>query len=200
MKLTYQEAGGRRPRDERTTQVTMDDALTAAAVRGAPTPEEAWARLGVPVPFDPAQRDRLTGALERVLAHSEAIVKGLTAFRALAPDAEVPPAWVDRMVELHVAELEAYWALDAEAVAGALSGGWTTGEAERFVADPAERVRQRARWQAAAVKPAGPALWFDKLVRALDAAGDPEAAGRDLVAEATRRHFADWRRTRVRTR
>lgn len=200
MKLTYREGRRAAPPDERIVQAGLDDGLAPEAVRMAPTPDAAWDLLGVPAPFDPALRERLTAALERVLASSDAIVKGLRAFRALDPDADVPPAWVDRMVELHAAELEAYWALDEEAVAGAAAGGWTTGDAGALDCSPEERVAQRARWQAEAVRPGAAALWFDKLARRLDRRDEGvEAvrnAGRTLLVEATRHRFANWQQTR----
>lgn len=191
VKLTYQ---GAATKPERIAQAGMDDLLTAQAVTDAPTPEAAWGALGVPAPFDPALRERLTGALARVLVASDAITKGHAVFDGLAPDEAPPVEWVDRMVELHVQELEAYWALDAEAVAGVAAGSWTATTGEPAATEEVVRIAQRARWQADVVKPPKPALWFTKLLGRLDRAAQTgehvEEAGRALVAEATRRRFA----------
>lgn len=195
MKLTYQ-GGARRP--ERAVQTGMDDLVTASAVATAPTPAAAWDALAPPVPFDPALRERLTGALARVLVASDAIVRGHAAFDGLAPGEEAPPEWVDRMAELHLQELEAYWALDDEAVAGAQAGGWTTTAA--VADDPIARTAARARWQADVVRPPAAALWFDKLARRVEAAASGASAldavrvaGRDLVEACVRHRFGSGR-------
>lgn len=193
----------------------IDDDGLARQVQSAPTADQAWRALGLPGGRDaisPDAVEALAVAVTALCATSDSIGKGLKAFGALAEDAEVPVPWVDRMVELHLAELEGYWALDDLAYAGLVEGGWTVTQPDRDppVDDPAARVMRRAEWQAEGMKapPRGQVLAIDRLRNTLSreesidldrgAAGVEavKAAGRGLVAGVALWRFANWQQTR----
>jgi hypothetical protein len=194
-------------KDSRTEPLPLliDDAGLARQVQSAPTADEAWKLLGLPGGRDAASPDAvaaLAAAVTALCATSDSIGKGLKAFGALEPDADVPEAWVSRMVELHLAELEQYWHLDELAYEGLQAGGWTATTPESAPLEEPARIAQRARWQAEHLRPKAPALWWDKLDHRLGWAvtGAPietvREAGRALVEEATRRRFTNWQQTR----
>lgn len=144
---------------------------------------------------------RLVAALDVVLAASDAVSLAVKHFNALPPDTAPPASWVDRAVDLHVALLEAWWALDDEAAVDAAAGGWTVGP-PHAIGTAVERRKIRTVWETELMKPAGKTLWWDRLAYRVDIAMDSdeaEAAGRALVEEGARRRFAAWRNTREET-
>lgn len=186
----------------------LDDQGLAEQVQAAPTAEAAWELLGLPggrKDLPPEAVAALAAAATALCATSDAIGLGLRHFGELDADEDAPAAWIDRMVELYVQELEGFWRFDELAYAGLHEGGWTATHAV-VLADPAERLATRARWQAEPLKPTTPALWWDRLDRVLTeavASGDaepgwerPKREGRSLVAEAARHRFSHWRTTR----
>lgn len=181
----------------------IDEHGLARQVADAPSADEAWRRLGLPGErgaVDPAVLARLLAASEALCKTSDAIGLGLRHFGERPADADPPPEWVERMVALHLEELEGYWGLDELAHAG-LGGGWAIQQpgTELMVEDEAARIAARVRWQLEAVGPRGPALWLDRLLHGLDARTDPaeaKEAGRHLIRLATERHFTNWRTTR----
>jgi hypothetical protein len=149
---------------------------------------------------DRAATARLVAALDVVLAASDAISKAVGYFAQLAPNEAPPPAWVDRAVELHVALLDAWWALDDEAAIDAAAGGWTVGP-PHAIGTPVQRRQIRTVWETELMRPATPELRWDRLARAVEAAllvEDVEPAGRALVAEGSRRRYANWHETAAR--
>jgi hypothetical protein len=180
--------------------LALDDAGLAHRVRHAPSTDEAWTQLGFPggrADVDPAVLARLLEAATAVCGISDAIGKGLSHFGSLAGDAPVPDAWVERMTELHAQELVAYFDLDDLAYEGLIAGGWTatTPGQNPPKPDPVKRIATRTRWEIEAVRPRGPALWLDRLLRGLAAQADPAEArrvGLHVLGVATRRHFSGW--------
>lgn len=200
MKLTPRQS----PRDGRTEPLPLaiDEAGLAQWVQSARTPEEAWKQLNLPggrADLDPGAVDALAKAATELCAIGDAIGKGRLAVAERSKETPLPASWVERLVELYVALLEGYWRLDDLAYAGLKTGGWTVTTPEPPADDPAGRIAQRARWVAEENKPTTPALWFDKLDRALGREvaeclneGELEnvrGAGRELVEEATRDRF-----------
>jgi hypothetical protein len=161
----------------------------------------AGAKPAAPVlTVDRAATARLVAALDTVLDASDSISKAVTHFSTLPPEQAPPPAWVERAVELHVALLEAWWALDDEAAIDAAAGGWTVGP-PHAIGTPLERRRVRTFWELEWLKPQTPVHWWDKQIRALGAAtteAAAEEAGRALVAEGSRRRYANWHETAAR--
>jgi hypothetical protein len=186
--------------------LAINDQGLATWVQTAPTAEEAWRRLALPGArddVDPLAVAALAEAATTLCAIGDAIGLGLRHFGELAPDEDPPASWVDRMVELHVQELEGWWTLDDLAYAGLKEGGWTATHAV-VLADPAWRVAVRARWQAQPLKPKQPSLALDKLDRYLGEAVEVygsdlevvKVAGRALVSGAALHRFSHWRTTR----
>jgi hypothetical protein len=198
-----------RAKDPRTEPLplALDDRGLAEQVQSAPTPEAAWAMLGLPggrQDVDPTAVAALAAAATALCATSDAIGLGLKHFGELSPDEDPPVTWVDRMVALYVQELEGFWALDDLAYQGLKHGGWTVNN-HPTEADPATRLATRARWQAAHLKPRTPALALDKLERLLsqeEAIGNVEGvrlAGKGLVMGAALHRFSRWRIERRRS-
>jgi hypothetical protein len=180
-----------------------DDGL-AEQVQAALTSAEAWKLLGLPGDRDVVPPEAVAALAEvatALCATSDAIGLGLRHFGELADDEEPPASWVDRVTDLYIQELEGFWRLDDLAYQGLEQGGWTATRTV-ILANPAERIAVRSRWQAEPLRPKGPALWWDRLERALadtEATGDAETikeAGRALVEGAARRRFAAWRTVR----
>jgi hypothetical protein len=184
--------------------LVVDDAGLARAVRDAPTPDAAWSQLGFPggrADVDPAVLATLLTVATQTCTTSDQIGKGLTHFGDLPTEEDPPDAWVDRMVELYVQELEQFWRLDELAWLGLRDGGWTATEQGKPPPedDPVARIATRSRWQAEPLKPKEPALWFDKLDRLLTKAETPDdarLAGTALVAAVTHHRFSHWSMTR----
>lgn len=207
MKIAPKQTPETDPRSEPLPLFVRADGL-AEQIRFAGNSQDAWRLLGFAGErgdMDQDVMDRLSAAATALCTIGDAIGKGLVAFGARDPEEPIPASWVDRMVELHGALLEGYWRLDELAWLGVREGGWTVTTKEALADDPAGRVAQRARWVAEENKPREPALWFDRLGGALDAAvgfgtlDEARDAGRALVAEATRRRFARWHETRRET-
>jgi hypothetical protein len=181
-------------------QLAIDDMGLARSVAAAPTPAAAWRTLGLDGErsgIDPTHTARIGAAVSAVATLSDAIAKGLSHFGQLADDAAVPESWVTRMTELHQQELDAYIALDSLAYEGLVAGGWTatTPGQNPPEADPVKRIATRVRWEIEAVRPHGPALWLDRLLRGLEAQADPAEArrvGLHVLGVATGRHFSGW--------
>lgn len=197
----------RQNRDPRAVALPLlvDDQGLATRIQSAPSADEAWRMLGLPggrADVDPVVLAQLLDAASALCTVSDAIGKGLGYFGDLAPDADPPVEWVDRMVELYVQELEGFWHLDDLAVEG-LGGGWAVAPEHLIrLDDPAGRIAERSRWQAEHLKPKKPALWLDKLDRLLArcvAAEDAVAArtaGRALVQSVAHWRFTNWRTVR----
>lgn len=149
---------------------------------------------------DPAATARLVAALDVVLAASDKVSDAIRHFSALPADTPPPASWVERAVELHVALLAAWWALDDEAVLDAAAGGWTVGP-PHAIGTPLERRLIWLRWETELMQPASPALWWDRLVAMVAGARTEavlEEAGRALLAEGARRRYATFHATRQR--
>lgn len=146
-------------------------------------------------PPNPEATARLVAALDVVLAASDKVSAAVEHFSRLDPDTDPPAAWVERAVELHVALLEAWWALDDQAALDAAAGGWTVGP-PHAVGTAMERRYTRLGWEVELMRPAGEALWWDKAVAPVNAARTEaalEEAGRALVREASKRRYQSWR-------
>ena len=185
----------------------FDDAGLARQVQSAPSAAAAWKLLDLPGDRDAMDPDvlaRLLASATELVETSDAIGLGLKHFGELAEGEAPPPAWVDRMVELHVQELEGYWRLDDLAHEGLKEGGWTMTQPGREppADEPAARVAQRARWQVEHLAPpVGTVLAIDKLRHLLDreeaitldsGVASVQVAARGLVAGVVLRHFATW--------
>jgi len=162
------------------------DRRVADLVRRADTSAAAWETFGQAAPTTVVEKARAARAemlLQAVQALSAQIGTGRKHVEALN-GAPVPPAWVERFVELHTQRLELTWKADA---ATFRYPDWDA-EAARVCAVTDEEVSK-------ALGPAWPGEEVQGLMTGLDWAADAgrerlEEACRALVAAAVRQRYA----------